>query len=248
MYRFFRNLRMHARLLIDVKRLRVHGVLIDTRAEMMPRSIRTALFKNTYEMHERRLVDEIIEPTDRVLEIGAGIGLVSLLCAKICGPQNVLSYEANRSVESVIRNNYALNGWNPNLCMKAITTDGADVTFYVDSNVISSSLLDRNTGGPVFVPSDSLAEVISDFSPSAIVMDVEGAEIELLMETSLEGISKLIVELHPHLVGEEAAIALREHLRQQGFDEVRYLHKTACYVRSQSGCRESSQVQSSRAA
>ena len=242
MYRFFRNLRMHGRRLINLKRLKIDGVLIDTRAEVIPRFIRTALFKNTYEAPERKLVDELIEPTDRVLEIGCGIGLVSLLCAKICGPDNVLSYEANGVVESVIRNNYALNGWSPNLRMKAITTDGADVTFYVDSNVISSSLLDRNKGGPVTVHSDSLAEVIAEFSPSVIVMDVEGAEIELLQQTSLQGISKMIVELHPHIVGDAAVDALRNHLRQQGFDEVQYLHKTACYLRCQSGRSASPQT------
>ena len=239
---------MHGRRLVNLKRLRIDGVLIDTRADVMPRFIRTALFKETYEAHERKIVAEVIKPTDRVLETGAGIGLVSLLCAKICGPQNVLSYEANRSVESLIRNNYSLNGWIPRLRMKAITTDGADVSFYVDSNVISSSLIDRNKGTQVTVASDSLAEVISDFLPSAIVMDVEGAEIDLLRQTSLEGISKLIVELHPHIVGDEAALSLREHLRQQGFDEVQYLHNTACYLRSQSGCRDSSPVVRSNAA
>jgi FkbM family methyltransferase len=239
---------MHGRRLMNLKRLRIDGVLIDTRADVTPRSIRTALFKGTYEAPERQLVGALIEPTDRVLEIGAGIGMVSLLCAKICGPENVLSYEANGTVEPIIRNNYALNGWSPNLRMKAITTDGSDVTFYVDSNVISSSLLDRKKGGPVTVRSDSLKEAIADFSPSVIVMDVEGAEIDLLKKTSLDDVSKIIVELHPHIVGEAAVDSLRDHLRRQGFDEVRYLHKTACYVRPETSGFALSQVDGLNAA
>ena len=92
--------------------------------------VRSALFKGTYEDNERRLVRGLLKPGDRVLEIGTGIGLVSLVCAKICGAGNVLSYEANPQLERIIRKNYELNGLTPNLRMRAVTTDGRSVSFF----------------------------------------------------------------------------------------------------------------------
>lgn len=223
------NLRLHWHRLLNSKSIDLDGVMVSTIREDMPKSVRSSLFKGTHEAHERRLVKKYLGKNDRVLEIGAATGLVSLICAKQCGPGNVLSYEANPVMEPLIRKNFLLNGWQPNLEMKAVTLDGKDVNFFASDNIYSSSLIDRSntvSGKKITVSSDPFNLVIKNFQPTAIVMDVEGAEIDLLEKADLAVVSKIIVEVHPHITGQESVDTLLSSLSDAGFEPIEKAHKT----------------------
>ncbi|KPQ15239.1 MAG: methyltransferase, FkbM family [Rhodobacteraceae bacterium HLUCCO18] len=198
----------------------------------MPKPVRNGLYKNTYEDAERRLLQQILRRGDRVLEIGAGIGVVGLVAARITGGRNVLSYEANPALEEVIQANYALNRERPQLRLKAITPDGARVIFHQADNVLSSSVHERREAcRSVTVESDSLAAVLEEFSPDVLVMDVEGAETQLLSSAPLDGIRAIVLELHPHIVGEEAIARLEAHLEASAFKKVAEDRKTVLLER-----------------
>lgn len=223
----FRNFKLHWRRLVNLQEIVLDGVRVSTDPDLVPRFVRSALFKETYESHERRLVRNLLKRGDRVLEIGTGIGLVSLLCAKICGPDKVLSYEANRFLEPIIRKNYALNGLTPNLQMRAITTDGQPVSLFRNDNIVSSSVEKRDGfSEEMLVESDSLDHVIARHRPDAIIMDVEGAEIALLSNSSLQGVKHIIAEVHPHIVGDEKTAEMLDALRGKGFSVTSQAHKT----------------------
>ena len=158
----------------------------------------------------------------------------AVLAAKQCGAENVFSYEANPVMEPLIRKNFELNGWKPNLVMKAVTVDGEDVRFFASDNVYSSSTIDRSetvAGKMITVPSDSINHVIEDTNPNTIVMDVEGAEAELLTKADLSTITNILVEVHPHIIGTEAIEELKAHLMAESFELVETAHKTLMYVR-----------------
>lgn len=221
-----RNARKGLRRLFRPGTITLDGLVICTDAAMVSPQVRNGLFKETYEEPERILVRRFLKPEDRVLEVGGGIGLVSLTCARICGVANVLTYEANPAMEAVIRNNFRLNGLEPNLRNKLVTQDGRSVTFYVNDNIMSSSCFDRNMGTPQTLPSDALDQVLAEWKPTALVMDVEGAEIEMLTASHLPGIRKVILEIHPHIVGEEPTRTMLEHLRQVGLIERERVQKS----------------------
>lgn len=228
----FRSLKLHWRRLLDQREITLDGVRISTDPAMLPRFVRSALFKETYEDYERQLVQEHLKPGDRVLEIGAGIGFISLLCAKICGPENVVSYEANPLLEPIIRANYALNGMTPSLRMRAITTDGQPIAFFRNNNIVSSSVKERQGFSErLEVQSDAFDEVIRKQRPDTIIMDVEGAEIELLSQSALEGIKRIVVEVHPHITGNDKVEGMLDALRTKGFIVQSEAHKTILLTR-----------------
>jgi len=213
-----RSLRYFWYQLLGTKKIIIDGVWVSTELKDVPASIQRMLFRKTYEDRERELVKSIIKPNSRVLEIGAGIGLISLVANKIARSGEVRAYEANPKMENIIRKNYTLNGLKPDLVMKAVTSDGKPVSFFIDDEILSSSLIDRNKGHTeTTIESDKFQTIIKEFDPNVIVMDVEGAEINLLDSKDLQTVEHIIVELHPHIVGQEKIDQLLQNLEKIGF-------------------------------
>ncbi len=152
-----------------------------------------------------------------MLEIGSGLGFISILCSQRAGEGLVLSYEANPALQTAIEGNYRLNGLTPNLRMRAVTVEGQPISFFQNANVISSSLLDReNDARKITVESDPINGVIAVHSPDVIVMDVEGAEVDLLEAADLSGVRAIVVETHEHIVGADKIAAMITALAAKG--------------------------------
>ena len=195
----------------------LHGVVATTDPSLVPRNIWRALYEGVYEAEEARACRNNLQPGDRVLELGGGIGLISVISAQICGSENVVTYEANPSLEAIIRRNYQLNGVAPQLRLKAISTQRGSTTFFANSNVLSSSLIQRKGASGIDVELDSIGDVCEELRPTCIVCDIEGAEIDVLPAADLSDVRLLVVEVHPHVVGEEKVAALIRHIEAQGF-------------------------------
>jgi FkbM family methyltransferase len=225
-------MKMHWHRLRDTRILNLHGVKVRTGMEDVPKSVRSALFKGTYEKFECDLVKQHVTAGAKILEIGTGIGLVSLVATRLSGQGNVLSYEANPKMEATIRANYLLNGFEPNLRMKALTADGRELTFFQDQNILSSSLHERDIKSTtITVPSVAINDVLKEAAPSVILMDVEGAEVELLEIADLSNVKVMIIEMHPHIVGHDVIDGLLESLNAQGFTPAEQQHKTYLFTR-----------------
>ncbi|WP_438752780.1 FkbM family methyltransferase [Pararhizobium sp. O133] len=232
MKRLLRSLRKSIRYMFNVRTVRLGGVTIDTTVGHIPENVRELIFREIYEDTERDLIAKILKPGMRTLEIGTGIGFVSLVAQRICGEGNVYCYEANPELEPTIKRNFALNGMTPNLTMKAVTVDGAPITFFKSDNIISSSLYDRKRDDKqIVVEAEALADVLEKHDPQTLIMDVEGAEIELLA-VDLKNIAHIIVELHPHIVGEEAISALVSSLAARGYKMLSSNRKTSHFARA----------------
>jgi tRNA G37 N-methylase Trm5 len=64
----------------------------------------------TYEADEANAAERCVKEGFRVLELGAGIGYVTAICARRTAPENVLAVEANPALIPVIETNLARNG------------------------------------------------------------------------------------------------------------------------------------------
>ena len=228
-----RSIKRRLRELSNSKTVTLDGITVVAEKGALPRVVRKALLHDTYELQERKLMLRVLKPGMRVLEIGTGIGFVSLLAARAAGPENVFCYEANPTLEPLIRRNYALNGLQPTLTMRAVTVDGAPVTFFQNDNIISSSLIDRkHESRKVTVESVAFETLLEQHDPEVLVMDVEGAEVDILGASQLRNIRHIVIELHPHIVGDAKIAALEDHLQAIGFSVGEREHKTAYFKRA----------------
>jgi hypothetical protein len=66
---------------------------------------RGALRDGTYEADEANAAERCVREGFRVLELGAGIGYVTAICARRTAPENVLAVEANPALIPVIESN-----------------------------------------------------------------------------------------------------------------------------------------------
>jgi len=206
------------KMLLNFRQTVLHGVTLNTRRSWIPRAVRKSLFQGSYESPECTMVIKHVKPGDRVLEIGCGIGLVGILAARQCGSENVFCFEANPALERIIRDNHTRNDLTPNLIMKAVTANGRDLTFFQDRKLWGSSIFDRKREtNKISIQSVPMQALIEAHRPSVLVIDAEGAEIELLPSADMSDVDRIIIEIHPQIVDQNRIEALVEKLISQGF-------------------------------
>lgn len=230
---FGRRLVYKIRRKLAPRTIALNGIRLTADLADVPKGIRKQLYQKRYEHQEFQLVREALKPEDRVLEVGAGIGFIGIACARICGPDSILSYEPNPAMKAVIEKNYALNGLTANLRNKVLATVPGEVEFFFDTEgVLSSSLVDRSHGKASKVEADAISEVVESYAPTVLVMDVEGAETELLRACDLGTIGKIIIEMHPHVVGSDSIEALCGFLLESGYEIRNRYGKSYYFARS----------------
>lgn len=224
----FRNLRLFWHRLMRRKVTTLDGLRLVCDPDLVHRDVAKSIIKGSYEAPERVLVRAALRPGDKVVEVGTGVGVVSLLCNHLAGSGNVTSFEANPALEPIIQKNFALNGMVPRLRLLAVTVtvDGAPISFFRNENVVSSSIFDRGLEAQkVTVESVPIDQALAENKATVLVMDVEGAEIDLLRAADLSGLREIIVETHPHIVGEAATQAMIDDICARGFTDAGRIHK-----------------------
>ena len=91
--------------------LEAHEIKIPYVKEVISDRMAHVIGRNRYEASEVKLLRKLMRPRDRVLELGAGVGVVSTCAAQIArDPSQVLSIEANPNLIPIIRETHRLNG------------------------------------------------------------------------------------------------------------------------------------------
>jgi FkbM family methyltransferase len=178
---------------------RLNGVDLRLPEGLATPAIRQKLSDGSYEADEARSADRCVRPGFRVLELGAGVGYVTTLCAQRAGPENVLSVEANPDLLPVIEANLARNGMQGVSVMHGAVTgpveEGATADFALSQGYTGSSL--RGKGRSVTVPLISVHELIRAHRPHVVLMDVEGAEADMFNRLWKCPLRFCVIELHP---------------------------------------------------
>jgi FkbM family methyltransferase len=171
-----------------------------------------------YEWPELRALKRRLTPDDVVLELGAGIGLLSTYCAKVAGSRRVFTYEANPYLEKHIREIYQLNDVAPRLRMCILgERDGAQA-FYIQEAIWGSSTTPGDEAAKlVRVPIRRFNRVAVRIKPTFLVVDIEGGEYELSRHMRLDGVRAVLIEVHRQKLGQAKAEEILAVFSRSGF-------------------------------
>jgi FkbM family methyltransferase len=202
-WRFARSLAqasIGARVDVEGARVRVPG----------PLPIRLSVVAGNLRL--QRIMDAVLKPGSRAIDVGANIGYNTVYAARLVGPTgHIVAVEPAADNLSVLRENVTGNGLT-NVTVHAVAAGRAeevrDLYLRGDLSAVNSlypdSMYAEVTGTePVRVaPLDDLVA----FDPDFVKIDVEGAELDVLagMTRMLRNRAmQLVVEWHPRL--QEAA-------------------------------------------
>lgn len=213
--------RLRNKMTVKDNLLTYHGVCLRVDPKQIGAEVAENLLSGDYEQREVRMIKMFLERHDTVVELGAGIGFIGMLCARTVGGKNVHSFEANPLMKDVITGNYALNEGDPPTLnigfLSASTEETGDVAFYVPDEFWAASLSPLENAKIVYTPKLSLNTQLAKLKPSFLVMDIEGGEIDIVNALEPGSICKIAMELHPHVTGQKAIDDMVIRLKSLGF-------------------------------
>ncbi|MGH1466496.1 MAG: FkbM family methyltransferase [Cognatishimia sp.] len=179
------------------------GVRLELPEWLQGTAIEEKIVSGSYEGHEAHAARQRIRPGMRVLEIGAGLGFVSTICAQKAGAENVMSVEANPRMLDPLQNNLRLNGQQAATVMHgAVVGDAhADLvvnfragTLFWGGSIVAEG---QSRKDMVSVPALHIGALLEMHRPRFVMLDVEGAEAALFQRPLPKFVRFVVLELHP---------------------------------------------------
>jgi FkbM family methyltransferase len=145
------------------------------------------------------------------MEVGAGLGVVTTLATKTA--EHVIAFEANPAMRTTLERTFALNRVEPDLRMQAVAVAPGRVRIAIDEAFWTSKLAEAG----VAVEAVAFMATLEEIRPTFVILDCEGGEAELLANPLPSYVQKLLVELHPDVIGTTACDEIVTGLAAQGF-------------------------------
>ena len=166
----------------------------------------------------------VVRPGDRVLELGAGLGIVGAVVARNRSPARMMSFEANPALIPHIEALYRANDLQALITLRNEVLVSApdrpdNLPFHIHNSYLGSSL----AGDPgraretVRIPTAGYAGLRAELRPDVILMDIEGGELDFLEHADLGGLRAMVIEFHPKLYGVSGMRRCKSILRAAGF-------------------------------
>ena len=183
--------------------------------------IERPLRSGRYEGGERAALRALLRPGDRVLEFGAGLGLLSTAAALVPGVESVTTIEANPALLPLIRETHRLNAV-PEVDLRngvVSADDGPPLPFYLRPDFWASSMgvAPNNWTEAVEVPRAAIGDLLEELRPTVLVCDIEGGELGLLDNADLGSVRAIVMEFHPKLYGAATEARLQALITAKGF-------------------------------
>lgn len=184
--------------------IRRGGISIDLSSDVVSERMAAALSFGLIERAERALVRTTLDPNVPVIELGSGLGSITLSIAERLDPQTpMLLVEANPRLSSWWRENLGRSSRRDVTFLNvacAITRDGV-VKMSIDDAVLGSATDASGVGG-VDVEARSISQICSasGFERFSLVCDIEGEEFSLLRDDGagvLDRCDAVVMEVHP---------------------------------------------------
>lgn len=198
------------------------GISIAVRNRHLTPKIHEALSSGRYENAERNAIQLHVNKSDRVLDLGGGIGCTGVVAGKIVGGKNLMIIEPNGDLITDINNNLIQNDvMGANLVNAAVVPGDeiGSVDFYKSKGFWSSSLIKKEQlkNKAVQVRAVPLSFLVERFNPTVVICDTEGIEAEIFSGNLSDSIRLLIIELHPNVYDQDTIKEIFDRLSEEGF-------------------------------
>ncbi len=230
----YRQSYIHRCILPGLTEVELHGIRLNI-SKISP-AMKNAIYSKSYEACEVAMCDSILNSQDRILELGSAIGFIGIYCTKKLGTTRYYSVEANPEIAAILRENYRLNGLEANLLEAAVSDQRGEINFFLGDNFWASSTIEPNASLPqkkITVKSLPLQDIIAGipFECTTMIIDIEGGECSIRPDQIPSSIRKLIIELHPDIIGIPEMFDYLARLISAGFKVVAYSHTSFSLLR-----------------
>ena len=183
--------------------------------------------EGSYERREVQSALNFIKKGDRVVEMGAGAGVVGAIAAKNCAPAKIVSFEANHKLIPHVKALYKHNKIqskievrNKIVLSEPTPPKTVEVFIWEDFPGSGMSLTEgQDRTKKVSVPVATWDEIRKKVKPTVLLMTIEGAELEFFRHADLSGIRVIIAELHRHIYHRPGMREIRDGIAAKGFVE-----------------------------
>lgn len=211
--------RWHFKVTLPAKRrARLHDIELDI-SGLSP-LMKNHILEGRYEFQERRLVQRCLTKKDVVLELGGAIGFIGLFCRKVIGVKHHITVEPNPNTITMLRRNYELNKLTPDVIEAAASAEDGQISLDIGGEFWENSIVTSgDSSKQITVPSLSFPSIVQRMPepPTALICDIEGAETHLNLAQIPPSVTRIIIELHPGIVGEEATKRVINQIHFLGF-------------------------------
>jgi FkbM family methyltransferase len=202
------------------------GLKLAITAQVVTPELRKRIIAGRYEVHESKYGEKLLDRDEVVVELGAGLGLISTLVMKTGKARAVHCFEADSRLLPLIRATHAANGAEAVVLHHGAVTADAEalqrgyMEFHLRANFWGNSTT-GNKGQEVLevvkAPTIGLASIVKDYRPTVILADVEGAELGLFRDVDLSGVKRIMFEIHPGVLGPAGIRSVFADLDAAGF-------------------------------
>ncbi len=196
------------------------GIRVPVSADVMPIPVLVALDLDSYEEPELEAASALMQPGDRMLELGTGLGIVSSVLGKQFPDCQIVSYEANPVLIPHIHALHQANGITNVAVHNRLLEPNPQVEsrpFHIHSYFTEGSIKQTAQSlKAIEVPVEDLNTVIKKFDPTIVMCDVEGAEELVIPQADLENVRALVLEFHPKLLSRTAVKSIFDSCAKHG--------------------------------
>lgn len=162
-----------------------------------------------------RCYTRFLGPEDTLLDIGANIGFFTLLGSDA---RRIVCVEPLNNVIDLLKKNIEQNGLSRK-CEVVHAAVGPKGKLYLEVNnqLNLSKIVSKKSDNTIEVDSIPLPDLVAKYGTNVVRLDVEGFEHDILYNQIPDSISKISMEFHTRLMGEEKAGRLLDYFKNEGF-------------------------------
>ncbi len=156
-----------------------------------------------------------VEPNDIVLDLGANIGVFSVLSSNA---NKIIAVEPLEKAIPYLKKNLEMNGLSEKSEVIRMAGGKKGWLFLEEDEKLNlSKVVEMENEKTQKVRSEPLSYFTQKYKTNLLRMDVEGYEYEILYKNIPKGINKISIEFHTKLLGKEKAEKLIDYFYKEGF-------------------------------